>query len=103
VAKKKKAARKETKSEFLRKVLGKNPDLDYRQVNRRWAKAGHAGEISNPLYSKVRGELGIKTGWAWVKGSGPEMDEGVVRIPERKNRPNDEIWSKPPKASCPKS
>ncbi len=34
---KKKAAKKETKSEFLRNVLGKNPDLDYRQVNRRWA------------------------------------------------------------------
>lgn len=91
MAKKKKAARKETKSEFLRKVLGKNPDLDYRQVNRRWAKAGHAGEISNPLYYKVRGELGIKTEWVWVKESGPEMDEGVVRIPERKNRPNDDL------------
>ena len=52
MAKKKKAARKETKSESLRKVLGKNPDLDYRQVNRRWAKAGHAGEISNRLYYK---------------------------------------------------
>jgi hypothetical protein len=35
--------------------------------------------------------LGIKTEWVWVKGSGPEMDEGVVRIPERKNRPNDDL------------
>ncbi len=50
------AKKKETKSEFLRKVLGRNPDLDYRQVNRRWAKAGHPGEISNPLYYKVRSE-----------------------------------------------
>jgi hypothetical protein len=68
---KKKAAKKETKSEFLRKVLGKNPDLDYRQVNRRWAKTGHAGEISNPLYYKVRADLGIKTEWVWVKESEP--------------------------------
>ena len=35
--------------------------------------------------------MGIKTEWVWVKGSGPEMDEGVVRIPERKNRPNDDL------------
>ena len=64
---KKKGTKPETKSEFLRKVLGRNPDLDYHQVNRRWAKAGHAGEISNALYYKVRGELGIKTEWVWVR------------------------------------
>lgn len=68
---KKKGEKKETKSEFLRKVLGRNPDLDYGQVNRRWAKAGHPGEISNPLYYKVRAELGIKTVWTWVKESEP--------------------------------
>lgn len=65
-----KGAKPETKSEFLRKVLGKNPDLDYQQVNRRWAKAGHAGEISNALYYRVRAELGIKTEWVWVKEGG---------------------------------
>ena len=64
---KKKATKKETKSEFLRKVLAKNPDLDHRQVNLRWAKTGHAGEISSPLYYKVRAELGIKTEWVWVR------------------------------------
>jgi hypothetical protein len=69
---KKKAAKKETKSEFLRKALGKNPNLDYRQINRRWAKAGHPGEISNPLYYKVRAELGIKTEWVWVREPEPE-------------------------------
>ena len=65
-------AKPETKSEFLRKVLDKDPDLDYQQVNRRWAKAGHAGEISNALYYKARAELGIKTEWAWVKEEEPE-------------------------------
>jgi len=69
---KKKAAKKETKSDFLRRVLGKNPDLDYDQVLRRWAKAGHDGEISNPLYYKVRAELGIKTEWVWVREPDPE-------------------------------
>ena len=58
-------AKPETKSEFLRKVLGKAPDLDYQQVNRRWAKAGHAGEISNALYYQVRAKLGIKSVWGW--------------------------------------
>jgi hypothetical protein len=64
---KKKATKKETKSEFLRKVLTKNPDLEHRQINLRWAKSGHPGEISSPLYYKVRRELGIKTEWGWVK------------------------------------
>src|SRR4051794_6858769 len=64
---KKKGAKPETKSEFLRKVLSKDPNLDYRQVNRRWAKTGHAGEISNALYYQVRAKLGIKTEWAWVR------------------------------------
>ena len=54
---KKEDAKPETKSEFLRKVLSKNPDLDCQQVNRRWAKAGHAGEISSALYKGVRAEL----------------------------------------------
>ena len=88
---KKKGEKKETKSEFLRKVLTKNPNLDHRQVNLRWAKAGHAGAISSPLYYKVRGELGIKTEWVWVKERGPESDEAVVAKPERKASPNDDL------------
>jgi hypothetical protein len=64
---KKKGAKPETKSEFLRKVLSKNPNLDYQQVNRRWAKTGHPGEISNALYYQVRAKLGIKTEWVWVR------------------------------------
>jgi hypothetical protein len=66
-----KSGKPETKSDFLRKVLGKSPDLDHRQVNRRWAQSGHAGEISNALFYRVRSELGIRTEWAWVKDSGP--------------------------------
>ena len=88
---KKKGEKKETKSEFLRKVLTKNPDLDHRQVNLRWSRTGHSGEISSPLYYKVRGELGIKTEWVRVKESGPEIDQGVVTRPEGKNRPNDDL------------
>jgi hypothetical protein len=87
----KKSAKKETKSEFLRKALSRNPDLDYNQINRRWAKTGHAGVISNPLYYKVRGELGIRTEWAWVKESGPDIDEAVVTRPEGENRPNEDL------------
>jgi hypothetical protein len=32
---KKEGSKPDSKSEFLRKVLGKNPDLDFPQVNRR--------------------------------------------------------------------
>ena len=88
---KKGGARPETKSEFLRKILGKNPDLDYQQVNRRWAMAGHAGEISNALYYKVRAELGIKTEWAWVKEEEPETRGSHQPGPERGTRPNDDL------------
>ena len=73
---KKKASKPETKSEFLRKVLARNPNLDYRQVNLRWAKAGHAGEISNPLDYLIRRELGIKTEWVWARaGRGLPLEE----------------------------
>jgi hypothetical protein len=88
---KKSGAKPETKSEFLRKVLGKDPDLDYQQVDRRWVKAGHAGEISNALYYKVRAELGIKTEWAWVKEGEPETRESHRPGPERRARPNDDL------------
>jgi hypothetical protein len=80
---KKKAAKNGTKSEFLGKVLGKNPDLDYQQINRRWAEAGHAGEISNALYCRVRAELGIRTEWVRVE---EEMTGG-----DRADRPDDDL------------
>jgi hypothetical protein len=65
----KKGKQKETKSDFLRRVLSKNPNLDYRQVNQKWAKGGHEGRISEPLYYLVRKELGIRSVWMWVHES----------------------------------
>jgi hypothetical protein len=88
---KKDGGKPETKSGFLRKLLGKYPDLDYQQVNRRWAKAGHAGEISNALYYKVRAELGIKTEWGWVKEEAPETSGTQGPGPRRGARPNDDL------------
>lgn len=73
----KKSAKKETKSGFLRKVLGKNPKLDHHQVNARWAKAGHAGTISSALYYHVRAAMGITTVWTWVKTSEPESTSAL--------------------------
>ncbi|MHB1556904.1 MAG: plasmid pRiA4b ORF-3 family protein [Isosphaeraceae bacterium] len=62
---KKKAGKRVTKSDFLRKALDRNPNLDLKQLNRRWAKAGHPGEISGPLYYLIRRELGIRSEWGW--------------------------------------
>ena len=62
---KKKPEKPETKSAFLRRVLDKYPDLDVTQINKHWAAAGREGEISSPLFYKVRAELGIKTVWGW--------------------------------------
>ncbi len=68
---KKKETKPETKSDFLRRVLTKNPNLDHEKVNHRWVKEGHPGEISNALYYLVRRELGIKTEWVWVQEEKP--------------------------------
>jgi len=76
--KQEKGAAKETKSEFLRKALSKNPNLDYDQVLGKWAKAGHPGEISNALYYQVRAKLGIKTQWMWVKE--PERGSALDQV-----------------------
>jgi hypothetical protein len=62
---KKKAGKRVTKSDFLRKALSRNPELDLAQINRRWARAGHPGEISGPLYYLIRRELGIRSEWGW--------------------------------------
>jgi Plasmid pRiA4b ORF-3-like protein len=61
---KKKAAKKVTKSDFLRKAFGKDPLLDHRTINARWAKAGHEGEISPALFYQVRNKMGIKIEWS---------------------------------------
>jgi hypothetical protein len=88
---KKRPTKPETKSEFLRRVLSRNPDLDYQQVNRRWAKAGHAGQISNALYYQVRAELGIHTEWVWVKEGGPEASGSQKSESPRGDRSNDDL------------
>ena len=80
---KKKAAKNETKTEFLRRVLGKSPDIDHHRINHLWTKAGHAGEISNALYYRVRAELGIRTERVWVE---EEMTGG-----DRADRPDEDL------------
>ena len=76
-----KGAKRETKSDFLRKVLARKPDLDQHQVNHLWAKAGHPGEISTALFYQVRAKMGIKVEWQWVKVSEPELR--AASIPSR--------------------
>ena len=77
------AEKKVTKSEFLRKQLEKKPDLEHDQINRRWAKAGHPGEISKPLYYKVRSDLGIKSVWSWgpAPGAAAAAPAGAAKNP----------------------
>ena len=74
----KKVEGKETKSEFLRKALSKNPNLDFYRVNRKWAESGHAGDISNALFYHVRGKLGIHTEWVRVRDPERETTTGEV-------------------------
>jgi hypothetical protein len=70
---KKKAEKRVTKSDFLRKALGRNPELELREINRRWARAGHPGQISGPLYYLIRRELGIHSEWGWFPKDTPPV------------------------------
>lgn len=78
---KKKPAKAETKSEFLRKALSRNPNLTYAQICQRWIKSGHTGTISNPLYYQIRAKLGIKTEWVWVRVPEPQAGKNAVETP----------------------
>jgi hypothetical protein len=88
---KRKRAQNETRSEFLRTALGTDPGLDLPQVNRLWARTGHAGEISSSLYSQVRAKMGIKTGWARVTESKTAADEAAVTAGGRRKGENDDL------------
>jgi hypothetical protein len=82
----KKAPAKVTKSDFLRKLLTKDPDLEHAEVNRRWARAGHPGEISSALYYQIRSKLGIKSQWVWTKEPEPTPTRGRRQAsPRRKS------------------
>ena len=73
------------------KLWARTPDLDYHQVNQKWTKAGHEGQISDALYYVVRRKMGIQTVWAWVKEPEPRpaphstSDSGKkeTRVPRR--------------------
>ncbi len=80
---KKKGARRETRTEFLRRVLGKSPDLDHQRMNHLWTKAGRSGEISGALYDEVRAEMGIET-------EGGRVEEAVMQG-DRVDSPNDDL------------
>ena len=55
------------RSEFIRSALTKDPDLNQRQINLLWSKAGHAGEITKVLFYQVRRKMGLKRAeYRWV-------------------------------------
>jgi hypothetical protein len=55
------------RSEFTRSALTKDPDLNHRQINLLWSKAGHAGEITKVLFYQVRRKMGLKRAeYRWV-------------------------------------
>ncbi len=57
---KKKATGSVNKSEFIRNALGKNVDLNLKQINDLWARSGGEGEISGVLFYQVRRKMGLK-------------------------------------------
>lgn len=69
---KKNAGKAVTKSDFLRKALGQDPELKLGEVNQHWANAGHSGKISSALYYKIRHELGLQVAWTWSPSESAE-------------------------------
>jgi len=88
---KEKAKKEVNRSEFIRTALTKNPDLDLKQINLLWAKAGHTGLISRVLFYQVRRKMGIKSEYRWVQDGGPETTESLEPEPEREDHHNDDL------------
>jgi hypothetical protein len=86
-----KAKKEVNRSEFICTALTKSPDLQLKQINLLWAKAGHIGTISNALYYQVRAKLGIKTERAWVQAGGPETTGSLEPESERTKSPNADL------------
>ena len=47
------------KSDFIKQVLGKNPQATFKAVNEAWTEAGFDGSISQALVNKMRSEAGL--------------------------------------------
>ena len=47
------------KSDFIKQVLGKNPQATFKAVNEAWTEAGNEGSISQALVNKMRSEAGL--------------------------------------------
>ena len=47
------------KSDFIKQVLGKNPQATFKAVNEAWTEAGNDGSISQALVNKMRSEAGL--------------------------------------------
>ena len=62
------------KSDFIKQVLGKNPQATFKAVNEAWTGAGNEGSISQALVNKMRSEAGL---------SGNLRTNGKVETPRR--------------------
>lgn len=49
-----------SKSEFIRSALGKNADLNLKQINSLWSTNDGEGEITAVLFYQVRRKMGLK-------------------------------------------
>jgi hypothetical protein len=81
------------KSDFIREVLGKNPQATFKAVNEAWTGAGHEGSISQALVNKVRSDAGLSGNLRTraktkkqAKSEAPAVDETPVPTPRKRGR-----------------
>jgi hypothetical protein len=75
------------RSEFIRQLLGRDPETNLKAVNASWKKAGHTGSISNPLFYQIKS----KTKSTSAKGSANGATVGKATPPREAPKTTKEI------------
>jgi hypothetical protein len=75
------------KSDFIKQVLGKNPQATFKAVNTAWTEAGNEGSISQALVNKLRSEAGLSGNVrSKARTAAPTVDDTPVPAPTGKKR-----------------
>src|SRR3954471_17469264 len=75
------------KSDFIKQVLGKNPQASFKAVNEAWTEAGHEGSISQALVNRLRSRAGLSGNLkSKEKTETPAVAEAEKSAPPAKKR-----------------
>ena len=96
------ATRAPGKSDFIKQVLGKNPQATFKAVNEAWTEAGNEGSISQALVNKMRSEAGL-SGNLRTNGRGGDTRRSREARPHRQEAGAGSRRSRPGTRARPRS